>query len=202
MSSEGVYLRFKYDHNGLRTQKILQHDWYPETTNYTLHGKLITHMTVDYHDWDEIAQQDVLHFFYDAQSRPTKVRFNGTLYTYVHNLQGDIVGILDNTGALIVEYTYDAWGKLLSTTGALSDTLGKRNPFRYRGYIFDDETGFYYLTNRYYNPDVARFLNSDSAISLDYALFYTNMFAYCINSPIMYMMMLDCSQSGLKRLLK
>lgn len=56
-----------------------------------------------------------------------------------HNLQGGIVGILDSTGALVVEYKYDAWGKLLSTTGSLADTLGKRNPFRYRGYVYDEE---------------------------------------------------------------
>lgn len=186
MSAEGTALYFKYDHNGLHTQKVVQQDWYPVTTNYLLHGKLITHMTVNYHDWEENEQREVLHFFYDAQSSPVKVSFNGVIYTYIHNLQGDIIGLLDSAGNLVVEYKYDAWGKLLATTGILAGTLGKRNPFRYRGYIFDDETGFYYLTNRYYNPDVARFLNSDSAISLDYALFYTNMFAYCINSPIMY----------------
>ena len=99
MSAGCTALYFKYDHNGLRTQKVVQQDWYPVTTNYLLHGKLITHMTVNYHDWEENEQREVLHFFYDAQSRPAKVRFNGTLYTYVHNLQGDIVGILDNTGA-------------------------------------------------------------------------------------------------------
>ena len=63
-------LTFKYDHNGLRTQKIVEASWYPETTNYYLHGKLLTHMTVDYRDSSEVAHQDVLHFFYDAQSRP------------------------------------------------------------------------------------------------------------------------------------
>ena len=92
MVREDRTLDFKYDHNGMRLQKVLQHDWYPETTNYTYHGKLLTHMTVDYHDWDEVAQQDKLHFFYDAQSRPVKISYNGVVYTYVHNLRGDIVG--------------------------------------------------------------------------------------------------------------
>ena len=59
MSAEGTALTFTYDYNGLRTQKIVQQDWYPVTTNYTLHGKLITHMTVDYTDWNEVAQQDL-----------------------------------------------------------------------------------------------------------------------------------------------
>ena len=182
MSAEGTALYFKYDHNGLRTQKVVQQDWYPVTYNYLLHGKLITHMTVDYTDWDEVAQKDVLHFFYDAQSRPAKVSFNGVIYTYIHNLQGDTIGLLDSAGNLVVEYKYDAWGKLLSTTGTLADTLGKRNPFRYRGYVYDEESGLYYLRSRYYNPEWDRFVNADSAIIPGILL--TNSFSYSSNNPV------------------
>ena len=49
------------------------------TTNYILHGKLITHMTVNFHDWDENEQREVLHFFYDAQSSPVKVNFSSRI---------------------------------------------------------------------------------------------------------------------------
>ena len=35
---------------------------------------------------------DDLHFFYDNQGRPVKVKYNGVMYTYLHNLQGDVVG--------------------------------------------------------------------------------------------------------------
>ena len=182
MSREGQSLTFKYDHNGMRIQKVLEHSWYPETTNYTYHGNLLTHMNVVYTDFDEIEHTDKLHFFYDAQSRPAKVRFNGTIYTYLHNLQGDIVGILDNTGNLVVEYKYDAWGKLLSTTGSLADTLGVRNPFRYRSYVYDEESGLYYLHSRCYKPEYQRFVNADT--QLDTRGFSANQFAYCGNSPV------------------
>ena len=137
--------------------------------------------------WDEIAQQDKLHFFYDAQSRPAKVSFNSVLYTYVHNLQGDIVGILDSAGTLVVEYKYDAWGKLLSTTGNMADTLGKRNPFRYRGYVYDEETGFYYVSSRYYDPEIGRWINADTTDVLSlpyYHLGQYNLFSYCNNNPV------------------
>ena len=143
-------------------------------------------MTVDYTDFDEVAHQDKLHFFYDAQSRPVKVEFNGTVYTYLPNLQGDIVGILDNAGTLVVEYKYDAWGKPLNTTGTLADTLGKRNPFRYRGYVFDEETGFYFLSNRQYNSTNGRFINEDTTDVLSLPYFQAgqyNLFAYCLNNP-------------------
>ena len=183
MSAKGKALTFQYDHNGLRTQKMVEADWYPETTNYYLHGKLLTHMTVDYRDTSEAAHQDVMHFFYDAQSRPAKVSYNGTVYTYIHNLQGDVVGLLDNSGNLVVEYKYDAWGKAISTTGSLAATLGKRNPFRYRGYIYDEETGLYYLRSRYYNPAVGRFVNADTLIGELNELFAHNSFAYCMNAP-------------------
>ena len=184
MSREGQSLTFKYDHNGMRIQKVLEHSWYPETTNYTYHGKLLTHMEVNYTDFDEVSHVDKLHFFYDAQSRPAKARFNGTIYTYVHNLQGDIVGILDSAGNLVVEYKYDAWGKPLSTTGSLADTLGARNPFRYRGYVYDEESGLYYLCSRYYNCTKGRFVNSDIYCGAVGALYSHSSYTYCNNAPI------------------
>ena len=186
MSVEGKAVSFKYDHNGLRTQKVVEASWYPETTNYYLHGKLLTHMTVDYRDSSEAAHQDNLHFFYDAQSRPAKVSYNGVIYTYIHNLQGDIVGLLDNSGALVVEYKYGAWGKPISTTGSLAATLGKRNPFRYRGYIYDEETGLYYLRSRYYNPVVGRFVNADGVQTSYSAMLQCNLYCYCLNNPTIY----------------
>ena len=74
------------------------------------------------------------------QGKPGQINLNGTVYTYVHNLQGDIVGILDSDGTLVVEYKYDAWGNPLDSSGSMADTLGWYNPFRYRGYVWDDET--------------------------------------------------------------
>ena len=186
MSRDGQSLTFKYDHNGMRIQKVLEHNWYPKTTNYTYHGKLLTHMEVAYTDFDEVGRVDKLHFFYDAQSRPAKVRFNSTIYTYVHNLQGDIVGILDNAGNLVVEYKYDAWGKLLSTTGSFAATLGKRNPFRYRGYVYDTESGLYYLRNRYCNPKTVRFVNADTIMGVEGKLLTHNQYAYCAGNPILF----------------
>ena len=71
-------VEFSYDHNKLRTKKkVTKPDGTVETTNYVLHGKLVTHLT---------KGSDEMHFFYDAQSRPAMVEFNGTFYSYVHNL--------------------------------------------------------------------------------------------------------------------
>ena len=79
---------------------------------------------------------------------------------------------------------FDSWGKLLSTSGSLASTLGKNNPFRYRGYVYDEETGFYYLQSRYYNPEVGRFISSDVLLSTGQGVLGHNAYAYCGNNPV------------------
>ena len=106
-------------------------------------------------------ESDELHFFYDAQNRPAVVAYNGVPYAYVKSLQGDVIAILDADGNVVVSYAYDAWGMPIGKSGTLAETLGTLNPFRYRGYVFDEETGLYYLRSRYYNPQCGRFVNAD-----------------------------------------
>ena len=66
----------------------------------------------------------------------------------------------------------------------MADTLGKQNPFRYRGYYYDSETQFYYLNSRYYDPEVGRFINADGYVKAPTnSLLATNMYAYCENNP-------------------
>ena len=114
------------------------------------------------------------------------VEFNGTLYSYVHNLQGDVVGIVDSAGSLVVEYKYDAWGKptFARTLTTAYEALAELNPFRYRGYVYDEETGLYYLRNRYYKPVEQRFLNMDAFCGKLGALLSHNTYSYCHNTPI------------------
>ena len=95
------------------------------------------------------------------------VQYNGGWY--VKNLQRDIVGIIDSNGTEGVKYSYDAWEKVMSSSGSKAGTLGKVNPFRCRGYVYDEESGLYYLRNRYYNPEWGRFLNAD-VVSEDFII--------------------------------
>ena len=126
---------------------------------------------------------------YDRNNELFGVNINGTEYIYLKNMQGDIEGILDMAGSLMVSYAYDAWGRVLSVTGTLADTIGQLNPMRYRGYYLDSETGYYYLQSRYYNPDWCRFINADepSILPLNYgSVIGANLFAYCENNPVMH----------------
>lgn len=75
--------------------------------------------------------------------------YNGTKYTYVHNLHGDIAGILDASSSLVVEYNYDTCCKPIAVAVCMAGTLGALNPFRCRGYVWEEETGLYYISSRY-----------------------------------------------------
>ena len=87
-----------------------------------------------------------------------------------------MVALLNTSGSPVVAYTYDAWGKLLSTGGDLATTLGVLNPLRYRGYVYDSETGLYYLQSRYYDPQIGRFINADQFASTGQGFLGYNMF--------------------------
>ena len=93
-------------------------------------------------------------------------------------MSSEPVAILDENGNTVVSYGYDAWGAPLWCTGELAETLGKVQPFRYRGYVFDEETGLYYLRSRYYNAERSRFVNADDCFS------EKNLYCYCINAPV------------------
>ncbi|QAT48630.1 RHS repeat-associated core domain-containing protein [Caproiciproducens sp. NJN-50] len=98
-----------------------------------------------------------------------------------------IAGVENGEYKLLVEYEYDAWGKLLSVTGDEADTIGVQNPFRYRGYYYDSETGLYYLNSRYYDPETGRFINADDVSVLGATqgdVLGANLFAYCGNNPV------------------
>ena len=172
MQKLGVTAEFVYNADGLRVQKTVN----GVVTKYTLHGKNVVHMT---------SGADELHFFYDAQNRPAVVLYNGTAYAYVKNLQGDVIALLDGTGNVVVSYVYDAWGAPIGKSGSMAETLGSVQPFRYRGYVFDEETGLYYLRSRYYNPGWGRFVNADVLIGAGKLLSH-NFFAYCANAPVSF----------------
>ena len=99
-------------------------------------------------------------------------------------LQGNIVAILDSSKNVVVSYVYDAWGRPISKTGSMAATLGTVQPFRYRGYVYDEETGLYYLRSRYYNPTCCRFVNMDSVLLK--GLLVSNQQAYCCNNPVLH----------------
>ena len=170
MSKSGTNIAYGYDSDGKRISKIVDGTAY----NYHYLGDQLVELT-----WGE----NKMHFTYDSTG-PLSVNYNGTEYFYVKNAQGDVTGLVNASGTRVVSYTYDAWGNLLTTTGSLATTLGEQNPLRYRGYVYDTETGLYYLQSRYYNPTWGRFINADGYLSAGGEFASNNMFAYCENNPV------------------
>ena len=132
----------------------------------------------------------VLDFVYDDAGRPFALRYstNGTsfqTYYYVLNLQGDVVKLIHYIPGFeyesVAAYEYDAWGNIVSSSGRLAEI----NPLRYRGYYYDNETGFYYLQSRYYDPADRRFMNADIYASTDSNnALACNMYSYCWNNVV------------------
>ena len=83
-------------------------------------------------------------------------------------------------------YKYDSWGKNVSITGVLAATVGQKNPFRYRGYYFDAESGMYYLQSRYYDPEIKRFISADNIIITGTPVENqnVNLYEYCLDNPV------------------
>jgi RHS repeat-associated protein len=161
----------KYNDSGIRTQKVVD----GVTTNYHLVGDKVTY---------ENNGTDKIYYTYDSSNDLVSMNLNGTEYYYIRNAQGDIIGLFDSAGTQVVSYTYDTWGKLISTTGSLASTVGAKNPYRYRGYRYDNETQLYYLQSRYYNPEWGRFINADNLSGTFGQLLSTNLFTYCDNNPV------------------
>ena len=170
---------YTYNNDGYRTAKTIN----GTTTDYTLEGDRVL---------IEKTGSDYVWFYYDAAGAPVAMATGSgpSLYIYRKNLQGDITGIYSGTtGTLLVSYVYDAWGKVTATNVANtteSSMVLARNPYLYRGYRYDSETGLYYVSSRYYDPEICRWINVDDAecLGAEGELLSYNLFAYCLNNPV------------------
>ena len=177
-NSKNLTISYKYNDDGIRTEKTVN----GETSTYYLNGAEVIY---------ETTGNDTIYYQYDSDQNLIGFKYNNTQYYYIKNGQNDIIGILDNELNQIVSYTYDSWGKLLSIKDGQGkdisndkNHIGYKNPYRYRGYRYDTETGLYYLQSRYYNPEWARFINEDELTSNGQGILEHNMYAYCNNNPI------------------
>ena len=175
----------RYDASGIRIQKNVLEDGHTTTTNYIYNGNNLIQ------EAKSGASSNTKTYLYNSQGIVGFVQ-DGTTYTYRKNLFGDIVAIY-NGPTKLVEYAYDALGNcvVIDPTTELpnedADFIGNQNPFRYRGYYWDNDLQLYYLMSRHYDPQTGRFINADT---LDYLepenINGLNLYAYCSNNPVMY----------------
>ena len=165
---------YEYNWQGLRSKKTAG----TKVEYYYYTGDELTYVTDGSNALKYFFVRDtngrLLHMI-DYKANPVKV------YEYVHDVHGSIVGLADETGRIVLNYQYDAWGVLANTPESIITGSGEQlkdaNPFRYAGYQFDSETGLYYLRARYYSPGLGRFLTMDSMIGV-------NRYAYAENNPV------------------
>ena len=133
------------------------------------------------------SHQGVIGFVLSDFNSP----FDGT-YFYEKNIQQDVIVIRDINNSIKAKYVYDAWGnhKVLNPNGTENtslDFIGNINPIRYRSYYYDTDLKMYWLTTRYYDPEVGRFISPDHYSYLDYKTLHgLNLYAYSKNNPVMY----------------
>ena len=161
-----------YDNNGMRTQKGNTYYYYDSGNN-------LVGMTENGY---------TLLFYYDESGSPIAFSCGNLMYYYIKNLQGDIAKIVNSNGSVVATYAYDVSGIILSELydeSYNSISAVKLNPLRYRGYVYDDETGLYYLQSRYYDPVTTRFINADVYCDTNSGSpLSTNMYAYCENNAV------------------
>ena len=177
-------ISYKYDSNGVRTSKTVNG---VEYTYEYLNGQLM----------HETRGEKVFDYCYDANGQLYAVSYkansstNAVTYYYAHNWRGDITSIYDGEGNMVAKYEYDVWGNVLTVTNSNNSEItdpnhiANLNPFRYRSYYYDSESGLYYLMSRYYDPVTHRFVNADGYFQSGDNILDTNMNAYCRNNPIM-----------------
>lgn len=128
-----------------------------------------------------------IRYFYSPSGVPLYLELDGERYFYVVDSLGSVVRILNSIGAPVVYYDYDPWGNPLPGIDISGVGLSELNSLRYRSYIYDQETGFYYCRSRYYVPQWMRWLTPDSIDYLDPAsLDGMNPYLYCHHNPIAY----------------
>ena len=175
ITGAGLDMYCMYNDSGKRIRKTVN----GVTTDFYLDGSAILMQTS--------SDGSRIDFFYDDKGNVFAMKYQNEMYFYRKNLFGDILGILDSHGTELVKYEYNSWGKLLNLTDYSSNGLGRKNPFRFKGYYYDEELGMYYLNSRYYDPETGRFVSADDVEVLKTtptALTDKNLYSYCDNNPI------------------
>lgn len=172
----GGYYDYVYNDQCLRIKKT---DYRGITWNYVYDGnKLIREKSIN----------NTLDFLYDEYDNLYGfIKDNSEKYLYIRDQLQNIIGITDINGKIVVKYSYDAWGAIKSIIDTSSSGIGKLNPFRFKGYYYDNESSMYYCKTRYYVPQWGRWLSPDSIEYLNpESINKLNLYTYANNNPVIY----------------
>lgn len=180
IENDDYYIEYYYNANGIRLGKSIDNGDEIESVNYILDG---SNIIKEIHTG---ANNYTIEYYYDSSDNIIGFTYNGSKYLYLKNLQNDVIGIVDSNNNIVVKYYYDAYGRIIKTLDTSGINLSTINPFRYRSYYQDNETGWYYLNSRYYNPLTNRFVTMDQIeyLGASGSVLSLNLYSYCENNPI------------------
>ena len=163
---------YKYNSEGIRISKTTSEGEY----KYLLDGNKII---------KEIKPNNKeIYYHYDEKEELVGFNYNAKEYFYIRDITGNITNIIDSNGTIKVSYEYDAWGKVINIDG--DEDLIEINSYLYKGYYYDKETSLYYCNSRYYDPEIRRWISIDDIDYLDIETINgVNLYAYCMNNPVM-----------------
>ncbi len=162
-------ISYTYNCDGIRTSKTVN----GKKTVYYLDGTRIV---------AEETDDEIVWYTYDRNGEVVGFEYKNNTYFFEKNSNDDIMKIVDEAGNVISEYVYDTWGNVVTIEGHVE--IAKLNPFRYRGYYYDNETDLYYIESRYYDPTTGRFVSADVLFDNGGGIFGSNMYTYCVNNPM------------------
>jgi len=171
---ENKSIDYYYDEDGYRVLKrITENNQVKETKYFYRNGRLSA----------VVSDNDIVKILYDSMNSACGFVYNGEIYYYIKNGTGEIIRIINENGGTEVEYKYSPYGDFTYIGDIFIENI---NPLVYREYQYDGETGLYYLNNRYYNPEIKRFISSDDIdyINADESVLSNNIFIYCYDDPI------------------
>ncbi|MBG9754934.1 DNRLRE domain-containing protein [Lysinibacillus sphaericus] len=163
---------YRYDENGRR---VYSKDNKGET--YYRYNGLTNQVLFE----EDVSGVITKAYTYDDNGHPLTMTYQGSVYYYLTNYRGDVLALTNSNGDIVAEYTYDAWGNIMSQSGAMATI----NPYRYAGYRYDEDSKLYYLMARYYNPDTGVFLSLDPVRGDTINPLTLNGYNYANNNPVM-----------------
>lgn len=190
---DNLYIEYRYNESGIRYAKYIydyltleRKEWH----DYIILDNRIQGERIRYFEEDEVTSYYQLYYYYNESGKLIGLSEYNSLSNGCHNyfyqttFMGDIIGIYNANYEKVAAYTYDAYGNIVSIEG--TNAIKDINPFRYRGYYYDQEVGLYYCNSRYYDATIGRWQCSDDLQYLGVtgtALSY-NLYSYCENNPV------------------
>jgi RHS repeat-associated protein len=166
----GDVIEYVYDGNNKRISKTVN----GVVTKYVYDGDQILEET-------DASGNALASYVYDDKGSPISVTKEGKIYNYQYNGHGNVVALTDSNGNVVSTYDYDVWGNVISRTGNIDNLYGYAGQF---GYVYDQETGNYFLQSRYYDPKIGRFTTKDRFKGFENRPASQNQYTYCENDSI------------------